>query len=174
MSRSPGSDSRSAPEVRRRRPAEVDAPVNNLDLTATILDLAGAPPCTAAGDCRALDGRSLRPLLSTASGPTGPAGRTPLPARRQPHLRRRSDRRAEQLLRRAAHQALRLRREAQPRQPRDRRLRPARVRALRPARRHPYQLVNPAVNPAETTRRRSRPARRRGSPPFATARGRRP
>ena len=38
--------------------------MNQLDLTATILDLAGAAPCTAAGDCRHLDGRSLRPLLA--------------------------------------------------------------------------------------------------------------
>ncbi|MQA75838.1 MAG: sulfatase-like hydrolase/transferase [Solirubrobacterales bacterium] len=51
--------------VRREgRPAAVEYPVNNLDLTATILDLAGAPPCTAAGACRVLDGRSLMPLLS--------------------------------------------------------------------------------------------------------------
>ena len=46
-----------------RRPANVGAPVNNLDLTATILELAGASPCTATGDCRVLDGRSLLPLL---------------------------------------------------------------------------------------------------------------
>lgn len=45
------------------RPQEVTAPVNQLDLTATILDLAGAPPCDAAGRCRVLDGRSLMPLL---------------------------------------------------------------------------------------------------------------
>jgi arylsulfatase A-like enzyme len=53
------------PKVRRRgRPQEVASPVNNLDLTATILELAGARPCTAADDCRVLDGRSLVPLLS--------------------------------------------------------------------------------------------------------------
>ncbi|MFI5122347.1 MAG: sulfatase-like hydrolase/transferase, partial [Vicinamibacteria bacterium] len=53
------------PKARRDgQPAEVSAPVNNLDLTATILDLAGAASCTAAGDCRTLDGRSLRPLLN--------------------------------------------------------------------------------------------------------------
>jgi len=46
-----------------RQPAEVKVPVNNLDLTATILDLAGAAPCTASGDCRVLDGRSLLELL---------------------------------------------------------------------------------------------------------------
>jgi arylsulfatase A-like enzyme len=45
-------------------PPEVDTPVNNLDVTATILDLAGAAPCTSAGDCRILDGRSLLPLLN--------------------------------------------------------------------------------------------------------------
>ena len=33
--------------------------VANLDLTATILDLAGAEPCRGRGDCRTLDGRSL-------------------------------------------------------------------------------------------------------------------
>jgi N-acetylglucosamine-6-sulfatase len=48
---------------RHGQPAQVPALVNNLDLTATILDLAGASPCTAAGDCRTLDGRSLLPLL---------------------------------------------------------------------------------------------------------------
>jgi arylsulfatase A-like enzyme len=47
----------------RRQPGAVDAPVNNLDLTATILDLARATPCTASGECRVLDGRSLLPLL---------------------------------------------------------------------------------------------------------------
>ena len=44
-------------------PAELATPVNNLDVTATILDLANAAPCTTAGDCRTLDGRSLVPLL---------------------------------------------------------------------------------------------------------------
>jgi N-acetylglucosamine-6-sulfatase len=48
---------------RKGPPAEVPALVNNLDLTATIVDLANASPCTAAGDCRTLDGRSLLPLL---------------------------------------------------------------------------------------------------------------
>ena len=71
----------------RRPPATVSAPVNNLDLTATILDLAGAAPCTAAGDCRTLDGRSLLPAAerqrarlvaaggrcSTSSAATAPA-----------------------------------------------------------------------------------------------------
>ena len=49
---------------RHGQPATVSAPVNNVDLTATILDLAGVAPCTAAGDCRTLDGRSMRPLLN--------------------------------------------------------------------------------------------------------------
>jgi N-acetylglucosamine-6-sulfatase len=54
-----------APRVRRDgRPRRSSALVNNLDLTATIVDLAGASPCTAPGGCRALDGRSLLPLLS--------------------------------------------------------------------------------------------------------------
>ncbi len=44
-------------------PPAVTTPVNNVDLTATILDLADAAPCTAAGACRTLDGRSLVPLL---------------------------------------------------------------------------------------------------------------
>jgi arylsulfatase A-like enzyme len=45
-------------------PPAVDTPVNNLDVTATILDLTGAVPCTSGGDCRTLDGRSLVPLLN--------------------------------------------------------------------------------------------------------------
>ena len=57
--------------------------------------------------------------------------RPALPARRQPGLRADSGGRAEQLLRRDPHQALRLRR-ARPRQQGDRRVRPAGVRALRP------------------------------------------
>jgi len=48
---------------RRGRPPTVDSLVSQLDLTATILDLADASPCTAGGDCRRLDGRSLMPLL---------------------------------------------------------------------------------------------------------------
>jgi arylsulfatase A-like enzyme len=56
-------------------PAEVSAPVNNVDLTATVLDLAGAAPCTAAGACRTLDGRSLRPLLN-GQRPEWSRGRT--------------------------------------------------------------------------------------------------
>jgi N-acetylglucosamine-6-sulfatase len=39
----------------------VEAPVANIDLTATIMELAGAVPCTKTA-CRALDGRSMVPL----------------------------------------------------------------------------------------------------------------
>jgi arylsulfatase A-like enzyme len=46
-----------------RAPRRIDAPVTNLDLTATILDLADTAPCTPDG-CRGLDGRSLVPLLT--------------------------------------------------------------------------------------------------------------
>ena len=35
----------------------------NIDLAPTLLELAGAEPCTAEGECRTLDGRSLVPLL---------------------------------------------------------------------------------------------------------------
>jgi arylsulfatase A-like enzyme len=47
-------------------PSRIDLPVTNLDLTATILDLAGARPCTPSV-CRTLDGRSLAPLLQRNS-----------------------------------------------------------------------------------------------------------
>jgi N-acetylglucosamine-6-sulfatase len=50
-------------------PRTISAPVTNVDLTATILALAGAPPCDEQGRCRTLDGRSLLPLL----GGPGPA-----------------------------------------------------------------------------------------------------
>lgn len=59
----------------RRQPAEVSTPVDQVDLTATILDLAGAAPCDANGDCRTLDGRSLQPLLR-GSRPEWRRGRT--------------------------------------------------------------------------------------------------
>jgi N-acetylglucosamine-6-sulfatase len=52
---------------------KVDAPVGNIDIAPTILDLAHAQPCTPSGDCRTMDGRSLVPLL-TGSG-EWPAGR---------------------------------------------------------------------------------------------------
>jgi N-acetylglucosamine-6-sulfatase len=44
----------------------VETPVSNIDLTATITEIAGATPCTAAG-CRVLDGRSLLPLAQGGS-----------------------------------------------------------------------------------------------------------
>jgi arylsulfatase A-like enzyme len=44
-------------------PKFVKSPVANIDLTATILALAGAEPCNDGSDCRTLDGRSLLPLL---------------------------------------------------------------------------------------------------------------
>jgi arylsulfatase A-like enzyme len=56
-------------------PVDVSAQVNQLDLTATILDLAKAQPCTAGGECRELDGRSLRPLLAGKT-PSWTKGRT--------------------------------------------------------------------------------------------------
>jgi N-acetylglucosamine-6-sulfatase len=48
------------------RAAVAPEPVSNVDLAPTILDLAGASSC-GKGDCRALDGRSLMPLLSEGS-----------------------------------------------------------------------------------------------------------
>ncbi len=41
----------------------IKEPIANIDLAPTILDLAGAEPCTAGGDCRVMDGRSIVPLL---------------------------------------------------------------------------------------------------------------
>jgi N-acetylglucosamine-6-sulfatase len=49
-------------------PARVTAPVANIDLAPTLLDYAGARPCASPGDCRVLDGRSLRGLLSGQGG----------------------------------------------------------------------------------------------------------
>ena len=45
------------------RVGKVGRPVGNIDLAPTVLDLAGARPCSAPGDCRTMDGRSLLPLL---------------------------------------------------------------------------------------------------------------
>ena len=53
---------RLVPPGRRGRP--VGELVANVDLPATILDLAGAEPCRSAGRCRTLDGRSLLGLAA--------------------------------------------------------------------------------------------------------------
>lgn len=45
------------------RPATVSEPVANIDLTASVLELAEALPCTHRAGCRRLDGRSLVGLL---------------------------------------------------------------------------------------------------------------
>jgi N-acetylglucosamine-6-sulfatase len=42
--------------------------VGNIDVVPTILELAGAAPCTAEGACRTLDGRSLVPYLTGQGG----------------------------------------------------------------------------------------------------------
>jgi len=46
-----------------KRVAEVSEPVANIDFAPTILRLAHARPCRRNGRCRAMDGRSLLPLL---------------------------------------------------------------------------------------------------------------
>jgi N-acetylglucosamine-6-sulfatase len=51
-----------APRVKRVRRV-----VGNIDLAPTILRLAGARPCSASGNCRTMDGRSLMPLLRRSS-----------------------------------------------------------------------------------------------------------
>ena len=49
---------------RARRGLELDAPVANIDLAPTVLDIAGARPCVGSQSrCRRMDGRSLLPLL---------------------------------------------------------------------------------------------------------------
>jgi N-acetylglucosamine-6-sulfatase len=47
--------------------------VANIDLAPTMLELARAQPCTAEGDCRVMDGRSLMPLVRGEGG--WPSGR---------------------------------------------------------------------------------------------------
>jgi N-acetylglucosamine-6-sulfatase len=47
---------------------ETSAPVANIDLAPTILDLARATPCRKAGKCRVMDGRSLVGLMSGRPG----------------------------------------------------------------------------------------------------------
>lgn len=52
------------PEVLGQHPAPtVPEPVANVDLAPTMLDLASARPCSASGQCREVDGRSIVPLL---------------------------------------------------------------------------------------------------------------
>ncbi len=41
----------------------IKEPIANIDLAPTILDLAGAEPCTEGGACRVMDGRSIMDLL---------------------------------------------------------------------------------------------------------------
>jgi arylsulfatase A-like enzyme len=48
--------------------AEVDAPVANIDIAPTFVELAGAAPC-AAGTCRVMDGRSLTGLVQGGEWP---------------------------------------------------------------------------------------------------------
>ncbi len=51
-----------------KRVPKVRETVANIDLAPTILRLAGARPCSAAGACRTMDGRSLMPLLTPSGG----------------------------------------------------------------------------------------------------------
>jgi arylsulfatase A-like enzyme len=45
-------------------PRRVGLPTSNIDVAPTLLDLAGAEPCSRPGDCRRLDGRSLLDALA--------------------------------------------------------------------------------------------------------------
>jgi arylsulfatase A-like enzyme len=54
------------PVLGERAAARVDELAANIDLAPTLLDLAGASPCTNERACRTLDGRSLVPLLRGA------------------------------------------------------------------------------------------------------------
>lgn len=60
--------------LERPRVAEVGELTTNIDLTATLLELADARPCYRPRSCRNLDGRSLVPLIEGRSG-EWPAGR---------------------------------------------------------------------------------------------------
>ncbi len=56
------------PAVRAAKPVpNVTRAAANIDIAPTLLQLAGAAPCTTSGDCRTLDGRSLVPLLEGRS-----------------------------------------------------------------------------------------------------------
>jgi arylsulfatase A-like enzyme len=57
------------------RVSRVRNQVANIDLAPTILHLAGGHPCTASGDCRTMDGRSLAGLM-TGSAPDFPNNRS--------------------------------------------------------------------------------------------------
>jgi len=46
----------------------IDDVVGGVDVVPTLLDLAGASPCTGPGACRILDGRSLMPLVAGGGG----------------------------------------------------------------------------------------------------------
>ena len=45
-------------------PRRLDLPTSNIDVAPTVLDLAGAEPCIAPGDCRRIDGRSMLDALN--------------------------------------------------------------------------------------------------------------
>jgi arylsulfatase A-like enzyme len=51
------------PKILGEDVARVNEAVANIDLAPTILDLAGAEPCTESGDCRIMDGRSIVRLM---------------------------------------------------------------------------------------------------------------
>lgn len=52
-----------------KTPDRIGALAANIDLAPTILELADAAPCKSNGKCRAIDGRSLLPLLSGEESP---------------------------------------------------------------------------------------------------------
>ena len=136
-------------EPRKGPPSTVGSLVNNLDLTATVARPGERLPVHGAGRLP----HARRPLAGApaarAQARLGQGPRAALPDRPEPHLRRASRARPAQLLRRRAHEALRLHR-AQPRQPRDGRVRPARVRDVRlkegPLRAASSIAVDPAVS----------------------------
>lgn len=50
------------------------APVANIDLAPTIMDLADSPPCRTKRICRTMDGRSLMPIMDGSGGFPNPRG----------------------------------------------------------------------------------------------------